>query len=752
MDNSSPFPLDPALQPTLGSATSGGFERRDRGGLRRLRDMRFAEIAYRGWQQASRWLERVAPVEQTEAPEAILRRHAPDLADPAVALRMLRETIPARFFDGVDGIAGTCAHVQARTKDHARDVLAHADALVKHHFDVLGYGTLWFGDPIDWHLDPIRLRRAPLLAASRLDPLDTALVGDSRIVWELNRHQWLVRLAQARALTRDERYAEVALRAIEEWMEANPPGVGLNWSSSVEVAFRLIAWCWSLMLLRDSPALSERRVVNVLAGIWLHATYVRRYLSHYCSPNTHLTGEALGLYYAGTLFPEFREAARWREVATSILVAESDAQICTDGVHFEQSTCYHRYTVETYLHFLLLAKRAGTTLPAQVVERVRQMVEFLLVIRQPDGTLPVIGDDDGGALLPLTPRSPGSSRGIFGVAAALFGRSDFKWAADGLPPEVLWLMGADGARAFDRIEGAPPASAPSRVFPSGGYASMRSGWHRDAHQMIVDIGPLGCPFSGGHGHADLLSVQCAIFGEPCLVDAGTYLYTVEGQWRDFFRSTAAHSTVVVDERSQAEAAGPFGWQRRPRVRLREWHSTPEFDFLDAEHDGYRVLPDAVVHRRRVIFVKPAYWILVDDVSGADRHRLDLTFQFAPIRVSLGPHPWARAETSKGHALWLSPFPSAPVQPALTCGEMTPPRGWISRDYGHREPAPTLTYSFAVALPWRIVTLLLPDRQGLASPPAVRAIYDDAGLPTGLAFERPRRSVRFNDRAVSVERD
>jgi hypothetical protein len=64
----------------------------------------------------------------------------------------------------------------------------------------------------------------------------------------------------------------------------------------------------------------------------------------------------------------------------------------------------------------------------------------------------------------------------------------------------------------------------------------------------------------------------------------------------------------------------------------------------------------------------------------------------------------------------------------------------------------LIYSFTVALPWRIVTLLLPDRQGQASPPAVRAIYDAAGLPSGVAFDRPRRSVRFDDHAVLVERD
>ena len=160
----------------------------------------------------------------------------------------------------------------------------------------------------------------------------------------------------------------------------------------------------------------------------------------------------------------------------------------------------------------------------------------------------------------------------------------------------------------------------------------------------------------------------------------------------------------------------------------------------------------MVHRRRVIFVKPSYWILVDDLSGAERHQLDLMFQFGPLSVALGPHAWARAQTPRGRVLWICPFPSAPVQPMLKCGEFSPTSGWISPGYGERRPAPMLIYSFIVALPWRVVTLLLPDRQALTSPPAVRAIYDDTGRPAGIAFERPRRMVRFSDHAVSVERE
>ena len=745
MNNASPFPLEPSLPP-LSHA-----ERRDRGGLRRIRDMRFAELAYRGWQEASKWLERVAPIELPEHPEALLRKHAPELADPVEALRILRDLAPQRFFAGATH-AEIGALISSRFPDDRAALIATADALVKRHFNLLGYRTLWFGDPIDWHLDPVRGKRAPLVPWSVLDTGDEEAVGDPRLVWELNRHQWLVRLAQAFKVSGDQRYAESCMRAIDAWLDANPPGVGVNWASSVEVSLRMMSWCWALMLLRESPVVTGAWVQRMLAAIWLHATHVRRYLSYYCSRNTDLTGEALGLFYASTLFPEFRDAERWREVAIRTLVAESDAQICRDGVHFEQSTCYHCYSVDTYLHFLLLAERNRINVPEHVHERVRQMMEFLVAIRQSDGTIPAIGDDDGGSLLPLTDRSTADGRGRFAVAAALFRRRDFVSAADGPTLEVAWLLGPDAAGAVDDGPGAAPAYDASRVFPSGGYAVMRSGWEPDAHQAIVDIGPIGCPVSGGHGHADLLSIQCSIFGEPCLVDAGTYSYAGESPWRDFFRSTAAHSTVIVDGASQAEPAGAFGWNGQPRVRLREWHSTPEFDFLDAEHDGYLSLPDPVVHRRRVIFVKPGYWILIDDLSGAAHHQVDLTFQFGPLDVTLGTHPWARAQTPRGRVLWISPFPSAPVRPSLKSGELMPPRGWISREYGERHPAPMLIYSFNVALPWRIVTLLLPDRQGQPVPPAVRGLYDDAGLPIGVAFERPRRVVRFDDRAVSVERE
>jgi hypothetical protein len=720
--------------------------------LGRIREMTLTEMAYRGQQEATKLIERLAPVDSYDNPRAALEEHAPALATPEAALRWLRETAPHRFFAGVQDAAVLDA-LRSRLPDACDDVVAAAtDTVASRRFDLLGYRTLSFGDPIDWHLDPVWTRRSPLIHWSQIDPLDPAAVGDSKIVWELNRHQWIVRLAQAWTLTGDERYADACIASIDAWLDANQPAEGINWASSLEVSYRLIAWCWTLLLLRDLPSLSGEWVMKVLAAVGLHAAHVRRYLSYYFSPNTHLTGEALGLFYAGVLLPEFDDAPRWRETGARILLTESRRQITADGVHFEQSTCYHRYTLEIYLHFLLLAEQNGVAVSADIVDCVRQMADFLLAVRQPDGSIPVIGDADGGALLPLSRRSPAECGGLFATAAAVFDRPDFAWAAKGLAPEVLWLLGTEGLQRFDALHPAAPPGPASRVFPAGGYAVLRNTWGSDGHQMIVDIGPLGCPVSSGHGHADLLSVQCAAFGEPFLVDPGNYCYTTESEWRDYFRSTAAHTTVAVDGQGQSEPAGPFGWRRRPRVRLREWHSTPELDFVDAEHDAFCAGTEAIVHRRRILFVKPRYWIVVDDLIGTSRHQINLNFQFAPMQVTLGPNRWARAQAASGRVLWDGPFTSAALRTTLKSGELHPIRGWISQDYGERQPAPTLTYSATAALPWRILTLLLPDAQGLSSPPAVRLIYDAQGLPAGLLFERTGESVRVDERAVLLERE
>ena len=708
--------------------------------VRRLLSMSIPELACRGRQEASKWLERVG----------LTGRSTGNPGEAAGMLVDRFETVgPARFFEGVvsDAVPGLLAR---RMPEACDQIVAAAETVCQRRFDLLGYRGLVFGDPVDWHLDPISGRRAPFTHWSRLDPLDPATVGDSKVVWELNRHQWLVRLGQAYRLTRDERYARTFAGHVREWTRANPPGIGINWASSLEVALRLIAWCWALFLFRGSPALAPEFVVGMLGGIRAHASYVEKYLSYYFAPNTHLTGEALGLFYAGVLFPELLGARRWRALGARILTDQLQRQVLPDGVYFEQSTCYQRYTVETYLHFLLLAGRNGVAVPPTMGERVQRMVDVFLAVRRPDGSVPSIGDADGGWLLPLATRAPDDFRGVFSTAAALFGRSDYTWAAGGVAPETVWLLGADGVKAYDGLRPAPPGTPASRLFADGGLVVMRSGWDESAHQLLFDVGPLGCPVSAGHGHADLLSIQCSAFGQPCLVDAGTYGYTPEPRWRDFFRGTTAHSTVVVDGLGQAVPAGPFKWDARPRARLHRWQSTEAFDYAEASHDAYSRLADPVIHRRRVLFVKPDYWVVVDDLDGRAEHAVELRFQFAPIEVTVGPDLWARARVPDGPGLFLRPFAAMSFKGEIHEGELAPIQGWVSPDYGQRRPAPVLTYAASTRLPVRIVTLLVPTEDPLASPPAVSALAAEDRGRAGAVFGDDDELVVVGEQDIIVE--
>ncbi len=719
--------------------------------LRRMRRMDAAELLGRALQKGSLWLDRIrAPEGRSRALREFVSGPGGEALLPGTlpedALRELRHRFermaPSRFFEGSTGTP------ELKRSDRT-SIRSSADRICAGRFDLLGYSGMSFGEPIDWHLDPVSGRRAPFVHWSGIDFLDPQVVGDSKVVWELNRHQWMVRLGQAYRLTGEELYARLFATHLRDWFRANPEGIGINWTSSLEASLRLISWCWCLVLFRESPALDTALFLQILDGIAAHAAHVERYLSHYFSPNTHLTGEALGLFYAGVLFSDLRSAARWRAKSEKILVEQIERQVLPDGVYFEQSTCYERYTIEIYLHFLILAKRNGIAVPEIVGEKLQRMLEFLLAVRRPDGSMPAIGDGDGGWLMPLAPRTPGDLRGVFGMAAGFFGRADFAWAAGSPVPEAEWLLGAAERRALESLRPAPPAGSPSRVFANGGYAVLRDSFEERAHHLIFDVGPLGGPRSSGHGHADLLSVQLTAFGEPYVVDPGTFGYTADADLRKYFRGSAAHSTIRVDEAEQADPDGVFGWSTLPQARLRLFLSTGSVELAEAEHHAYCREGKGALHRRRVLFVRRSYWVLVDDVEGSGTHGIELRFQFAPLPVVLDSSLWARAQGRRGQALFVRSFATGPLEGEIREGWREPMDGWVSEDYGRIQPAPLLLYRTRAPLPVRLVTLLIPVEDPMMVPPFVATILDERKWPIGLIFGDGER-VLFQGSVLRAE--
>lgn len=704
--------------------------------LQRLLAMSPAELLSRSMQEAFKTFDRLtlntagaeAPclfrkLKEDETHTGIIRQFRSGHGDSAERqmARQFQATAPARFFPGA-GENGLAELVNDVCSSEQAGIIKSADAICRGDFPILGYGTISFGKPIDWHLDPISGKRAPMVHWSKINHLDPNAVGDHKVVWELSRHQWMLDLGQAYRFTGNERYAKTFAHGISDWMRSNPPGLGINWSSSLEASMRLITWCWALFLFRGSKWLTPSLQVEMIAWIETHASYIERYLSRYFSPNTHLTGEALGLYYVGTLLPGLKDAQHWAELGREILLQQLQHQVHADGVYFEQATRYQYYTIEIYMHFAVLARRNGDELPEDVNTALRKMLDFVLALRKPNGQIPQIGDTDGGWLLPLVRRAPDDFSGLFSTAAVLFHRADYAWAAGGLASETLWMLGAQAQKEFAALRPAPPHNTAMHVFRDGGYAVMRNGWQSKAHHMIFDAGPLGCGLSGAHGHADLLSIQASVFGEPYIIDAGTGSYRADDEWRNYFRGTRAHSTVMVDGIGQAEPAGPFAWrQPRPAARLVHHASSADIDLVEAVHDAYSTLRDPVTHRRRILFVKggAGYWVIVDDLSGAAPHKLELRYQLAALDIRR-EQAWTRIRGRNGSALLVRAFAAVELDTEICEGQLDPIGGWVSPNYGQRIPTPCLTYRTEHQLPLRIVTLLYPLQHADSPAPDVSA--------------------------------
>ncbi|HKX33107.1 MAG TPA: alginate lyase family protein, partial [Blastocatellia bacterium] len=443
-----------------------------------------------------------------------------------------------------------------------------------------------------------------------------------------------------------------------------------------------------------------------------HGRHIESYLSLYYSPNTHLTGEALGLFYLGASLPELRRSRAWRETGLRILLEQLPLQVREDGVYFEQTSYYHRYTTDFYTHLWVLAHAGGLELPGGAGDRLRLLFEHLMWITRPDGSSPLFGDDDGGRLITLGHRAPNDFRGTLAAGAALFRRADWKFVAGDAGADLLWLLGPEGLADYDRLAAQPP-SEKARAFATSGYFVMRDGWSRDSSYLLIDCGPHGAPIGCGHAHADALAIEFAAGGHLWLVDPGTFVYDADLKRRDDFRSTSAHNTVTVDGRSQSVPAGPFSWNQIAECRLGEFsfeeRAGSVAGYFEGRHHGYQRLNDPVTHTRAVLFVaaepqhsRPAFLVVYDTFSARDQHQYVINFHLPAA---------CRAAANGAHAQVIEPGGGVLTMAGLAKGELRAQvrEGWVSTCYAQSAAAPVVVFEAEGTGPQEFVTLIYPDQ-------------------------------------------
>ena len=547
---------------------------------------------------------------------------------------------------------------------YAAEIESLAGQILAHEFPLLGF-EIRTGPEIRWRRDYVSGLESNTDFFRIIPYLDATRVGDHKVVWELNRHQHLVVLAQAYLLTGRAGFLNEIQAQLESWFAANPFQRGINWASALEVAFRALSWIWVYHLIGAHLDAGIR--ARLLTGLFRHARHLEFNLSVYFSPNTHLMGEAVALHALGTLFPSFPGAGRWRAEGARVVAEAMDRQVRADGTHFEQSTYYHVYSTDFFLMHAVL----GETTEAYRA-KLERMGEYLDALLGPEGEMPLIGDDDGGRLFhPYGPRDR-FGRASLASCAFYFKREDWPRPLDALEQQAAWWFGPSALRpSIGRV--APE----SRLFPDLGVAVMVSGGVR----IYADAGPFGRG-RGSHSHSDTLGITAYLDSEEILIDPATYTYVGEPVWRNWFRGSAAHNTIRIDGKDQAAPAGPFGWTSNPQVAIRDWVTGPEHDYLDAScrYDRY-------LHRRRLFLVKKERLLFVlDELDGpAGPHTVEQFWHTGEPAAALDEECY-RIGDGTVLAVGLAPEASPEAVPFLGRGGE---HGWRSLALGHKVEAPVV---------------------------------------------------------------
>jgi hypothetical protein len=541
-------------------------------------------------------------------------------------------------------------YVNSLYPDSMKHTIAEANKICDHNFSVFGLRKKFLGDHAIWHMDVKSGFVYPSLLSKDIQPLIGAVPGaDIRIVWELNRFHHLSDLGKAYWYTGEEKYFKEFCKQVENWIQENPVGIGVNWTNPMEVAIRAVNWIFGYYFFRNSKAVDQEFWNEFTAMLFTHGRFILRGIEWNLLRDNHYIADLTGLLFLGLFFSQSGEGKIWLNIGYQGLLKEMKRQVLYDGVHYELSTAYHYLVTEMFALSALILQKNGILLPGWFWQKLENMMDFILAYTRPNGRASVIGDNDNGELCVLHGNSPNDYRSLLSIGAVLFKRSHFKSVSGEFQEGAFWILGPNGYLKYSDLNTLDTVSITySRAFPFGGFYSMRHG----VYYMIIRAGPASRGGPTGHAHCDALSFELTIDDTPFIIDPGTYVYTSDPAQRNLFRSTAYHNTIAIDqtEINLYDDKELFFLEDLSSCKANKWIVDKKCILFEGEHYGYQRLKNPVVHKRKILFLKDhPCWIINDFLIGRGEHQYDLYFHLDSgvsayfvkervIRVE-GPNKW-----------------------------------------------------------------------------------------------------------------
>lgn len=470
---------------------------------------------------------------------------------PVAAANVVPGGLPAAAAATADAVGrlGAFAEAIALTRNDRAlraDVERRGGRALEGLLEVFGDRPVAVGSPPAWDLDPLTRTRWPAGFHRRLDVRDIERSTDIKRVWEVSRLRHCVALAQA-ATVLESGPARAGLEAdLSDWRARNPVGWTVNWTVGMEVALRAVNLiCIDGVLLAGGRALAQREAL--VASVYQHGWFLYRNLEVSDVNGNHFLADAVGLVWLGAYFGDVGEASRWLARGREMTIAAAREQVLDDGLDHEGSLPYHVLVLELFL----LALVADGDRLASIRGPVGRMLDAAVAFVDAAGSVPDLGDDDGGRVAAFVDTPSRDARRVLALGAALLCHAGAAACSrDGHDQDALWLAGR--ARLETARRRGPHRRAGPVHLTAGGLVVLGGG----ADRVVVDVGPIGFRGRGGHGHVDGLSFVAWVGGELAVRDSGTGSYTGDAVLRNELRDAPAHNLVIVDGLPYAQIGGP----------------------------------------------------------------------------------------------------------------------------------------------------------------------------------------------------
>lgn len=483
--------------------------------------------------------------------------------------------------------------------------------------------------------------------------------GDPEWTFMLNRHRYWQDLGKAYLLTGKEKYAKTFVNQLTQWITNNPISENTKQTSwrRIEAGIRAENWIKSFELLKGSKHITPAFLQKFLNSLAQHAEYLNEGFSKFSQTSNWGVLEFQGLFHIAVFMPEFKQAETWKTNAIKNLAATAKHQILDDGTQWEQSPMYHNEVFHSFLNVVLLSQRKAIELPKIITQKTRAMALANITWQKPNYHQPLLGDSDDTDL-----------RDLLTTAGMVFMNPTIKNRAF---PEADYgnefLFNTKSKTAYKNLKSQKPDFL-SLFQANSGDLYSRSSWEEDAFYSSFHLKRLG----GGHAHDDLLHFSLFAFNRDYLVDPGRFTY-VDNKWRQYFKDSRSHNTLAVDDKPNSIYSTSWGNNFDAKEEGVFAITRKGFDYAEAINTAYMRLEDPVKIQRRMLYLKPDVWLLIDSFEGQEKHTYSQYFNFPNKKVSKEENSISTTYADKNL-----------VVEALNPVEITLEEAWFSPEYNLKE--------------------------------------------------------------------